>query len=56
MVLGGGLRTLPGRAVRDRITWVAQTDGTVRQIWDVSEDGGRSWSTIFTGIYRRIPP
>jgi hypothetical protein len=30
--------------------------GTVRQIWEQSQDNGQSWNTIFDGIYRRQKP
>ena len=37
----------------DRITWTPNGDGTVRQFWDQSLDGGRSWKVVFDGIYTR---
>ncbi len=27
--------------------------GTVRQVWQASSDDGKSWNTIFAGIYRK---
>jgi hypothetical protein len=48
--------TLPGKkdakAVNE-IAWTAQPDGSVRQHWRVSADGGRTWSTSFDGKYVR---
>ncbi len=38
--------------VVDRISWIRE-DGAVRQLWEVSSDGGESWRTAFEGIYRR---
>lgn len=59
--LSGGAMTmsdaaLPGKkdvkAVNE-ITWTPQPDGTVRQHWRVSADGGKTWSTSFDGKYVR---
>lgn len=44
-----------GREVTDRITWTANPDGTVRQHWESSLDGGATWSTTFDGRYVRVP-
>jgi hypothetical protein len=64
LYLDGGLRdgamvlsgTRPGRkggTVTDRIVWTRRPDGSVRQWWRVSRNGGKTWSTAFDGIYRR---
>lgn len=53
MVLAGERAGPDGEPVLDRITWRALEDGTVRQQWEVSSDGGESWSTVFDGRYRR---
>ncbi len=37
----------------DRCTWTPQPDGTVRQQIEQSADGGKSWQTMFDGVYRR---
>ena len=37
--------------LQQRIVWTAQPDGSVRQIWSSSEDGGASWSVVFDGRY-----
>jgi len=34
-----------------RITWTAGKDGSVRQFFEVSQDGGEKWSTVFDGKY-----
>jgi hypothetical protein len=36
-----------------RISWWPQPDGTVRQLWESSKDGGKTWSTAFDGKYVR---
>ncbi len=52
MVLSGERETPDGEVV-DRITWSPLGHGEVRQLWEVSRDGGVSWSTVFDGTYRR---
>jgi len=52
MVLEGD-RLHEGKTVRDRIRWTPNSDGTVRQLWEASEDGGKSWRVVFDGLYRR---
>lgn len=44
--------TRPGAHV-DRITWTPNKDGTVRQLWETSEDSGKTWKTSFDGRYER---
>lgn len=36
----------------ERITWTPNADGTVRQLWQQSTDGGKTWTTAFDGLYR----
>jgi hypothetical protein len=38
-----------------RITWSPRSDGTVRQHWESSQDEGKTWSTLFDGIYAQSP-
>jgi hypothetical protein len=52
MVLAGDRATARG-AVRDRITWTPAQDGTVRQLWEQSRDGGDTWGVAFDGTYRK---
>lgn len=44
-----------GVAQRERITWTPGGDGGVRQLWERSKDGGKTWSVAFDGRYRRAP-
>lgn len=54
MVLSSiGLRRTPRGEVLDRIIWSPLPDGRVRQVWEVSQDEGDSWQTIFVGFYSR---
>ena len=34
-----------------RITWSSEADASVRQLWETSKDGGKTWSTLFDGRY-----
>jgi tetratricopeptide (TPR) repeat protein len=38
-----------------RITWTPLPDGRVRQHWESTTDGGKTWSTVFDGYYSRRP-
>ena len=48
-----GLDGEGGAPKRQRITWTPQPDGSVRQLWETSDDDGRSWQTAFDGRYVR---
>ena len=51
-----GQTTLPGGAtVLNRIAWIPQPDGRVRQLWSRSTDQGKSWQPGFDGWYRKRP-
>ena len=43
----------PSGVARQRITWTPQPGGTVRQRWESSSDGGKTWNVVFDGLYRR---
>ena len=48
--------TMPGRdgsPVQHKIQFTPQEDGTVRQHWQASRDGGKTWADQFLGIYKR---
>jgi hypothetical protein len=53
MVLQGETVDSSGATVRNRITWQETAPGAVRQLWEVSSDGGETWRVIFDGRYRR---
>lgn len=44
-------RKRPGVKVTQRITWSKNADGSVRQLWDTSEDAGKTWTVSFDGKY-----
>lgn len=37
----------------NRVTWTPNPDGSVRQFWQSSSDGGATWTTAFDGLYTR---
>ena len=47
--------TDPTKTVAHRITWTPGADGSVRQLWESSADGGTTWSVVFDGRYVRAP-
>ena len=53
MVLSGESTDQAGATVLNRVTWTPNPDGTVRQHWQQSRDGGKSWTDAFDGLYRR---
>jgi hypothetical protein len=67
LLLEGGLEEgamvlraeFPGRnggTQQHRITYTPLADGRVRQLWEVSADGGQTWQASFDGYYRRRAP
>lgn len=54
MVLQGELEAPDGEPSLERITWTPAGDGSVRQLWERSTDGGATWTTVFDGTYRRV--
>lgn len=53
MVLAGPSKARDGSTIENRITWTPAKDGSVRQLWEVSRDGGASWQVSFDGHYTR---
>jgi hypothetical protein len=62
VVLEGGLKdgrmVLTGEQVYEgkleptRMTWTP-SNGSVRQLWEISPDGGKTWKTIFDALYSK---
>lgn len=52
MVLSGS-HIVRGQTLIERIVWTPNADGTVRQSWDQSKDGGKTWVAVFDGLYRK---
>jgi hypothetical protein len=53
MVLQGSSIGADGKSTLNRITWTPLKNGTVRQHWTISTDGGKTWTDAFDGIYSR---
>jgi hypothetical protein len=53
MVLASEPRQTDAGVDVQRITWTKGGDGTVRQVWESSTDGGKTWSIAFDGVYTR---
>jgi len=43
----------PNQSSRQRVTWTPLTGGRVRQLWESSSDGGKTWTVAFDGLYVR---
>jgi hypothetical protein len=53
MVLEGTSVTTEARPTVERVTWTPLLDGKVRQFWQQSLDGGKTWTAAFDGMYAR---
>jgi hypothetical protein len=43
----------PTKTILNRITWTPIDANHVRQFWEVSRDGGKTWVSNFDGMYTR---
>jgi hypothetical protein len=43
-----------GPPTKNRITWSPQAEGRVRQHWETSADGGKTYTTAFDGMYHPV--
>jgi hypothetical protein len=53
MVLSGTRKDEEGKTMLNRISWTPLPSGQVRQVWETSSDGGKSWTVVFDGLYTR---
>ena len=53
MALSGGKTASGGARTIERITWTPNRNGQVRQLWESSPDGGKTWTVQFDGLYTR---
>ncbi|GAA4361531.1 hypothetical protein [Kangiella marina] len=51
MVMSGVTQGKSG-AVMNKISWTPE-EGNVRQVWQVSTDEGKTWQTVFDGLYKK---
>jgi hypothetical protein len=42
-----------GGKLVNRLTFFKNADSTVRQFWQISTDGGKTWGSSFDGLYRK---
>lgn len=49
----GENRKADGTALRHRLSFHANPNGTVRQLWESSSDGGATWTVSFDGLYAK---
>ena len=54
MVLEGERLSPEHTPMRHRITWTPLDARHVRQHWERSPDGGKTWQTVFDGRYARV--
>jgi hypothetical protein len=54
MILEGRRLAPDGAEVMHQITWTPNADGTIRQLWRRSRDGGTRWEAVFDGLYHRM--
>jgi len=52
MVMTGEQLQPDGKKLLNRITWTPK-DGKVRQFWETSADGRRTWQVSFDGLYAK---
>ncbi len=52
MVMMGEQLQPDGKKLLNRITWTPK-GGKVRQFWETSADGGKTWATSFDGLYAK---
>jgi len=53
MTLRGEQAGKDGKIVKTRLTFHNNSDGTVRQHWEQSNDAGKTWKTAFDGLYKK---
>lgn len=39
---------------KNRISWSLLDNHQVNQVWEITEDGGKTWKKIFDGFYSRV--
>jgi hypothetical protein len=53
LTLRGERRRPNGSTIMHRLAFRANPDGSVRQLWETSKDGGSTWEIAFDGLYRK---
>jgi|SRR5579885_2089926 len=52
MVMSGEMSD-GGKRLQDRMSWLPGKDGKIRQLWETSSDGGKTWQIIFDVYYSK---
>jgi hypothetical protein len=53
MRFAGETKRSDGKVILERLTFTKLGDGGVRQFWEQSADGGKTWAVVFDGTYVR---
>jgi hypothetical protein len=53
MVLEADTPAPNGGTAHHKAMWIPQADGRVRQFWRQTTDGGKNWTVVFDGYYRK---
>ncbi len=52
-MIGDEYRDERNNRVINKVTWTANPDGTIRQLWEQSKDGGQAFAIQWDALYRR---
>jgi len=53
LAMKGESQTSNGNTLHHKLTFTNNPEGTVRQLWEQSTDGGTTWKVAFDGLYRK---
>jgi hypothetical protein len=53
LTLSGTAPGPDGKPRQQRLSFFRNDDGTVRQLWESADAGGKNWQVVFDGLYRR---
>jgi hypothetical protein len=53
LTLRGTSTGVNGAVIHNRLSFTPNSDGTVRQFWEISRDDGKTWTVSFDGKYVR---
>ena len=50
--MGVGVNTGLNTGLNTKLTFTPMVEGWVHQVWEQSPDGGKTWTSIFDGMYK----
>jgi hypothetical protein len=53
IMIGEPVKDDKGNRIINKVTWYNNPDGTIRQVWEQSRDGGEAYVVQWEGIYRK---